>query len=271
MILDWPDCRNVRDVGGLPAAGARAIRAGALLRSDGHHRLTAAAVRAVRASGVSRIIDLRWARECEEFPSPFAGDPVYRHVPMLNDVLDYDIPPDTYRPMLDHNRPRVAEAFLAVAQAPPGGVVVHCAAGKDRTGVLVALLLAVAGVAAADIAEDYALTDGCSPAPMLNTLDHLDRRYGGADGYLAEAGVGAGHGTRCAPGCCADPRLPVCCPLSGGPPSAAGAQTAGPRNAASATVPPAGSRPAMPRTRRDARGRAGSSPPARRPRRCAAG
>jgi protein-tyrosine phosphatase len=189
--LDWRDCRNARDVGGLVGADGGRIRVGALVRSDDHHRLTPTTVRAVRASGVTRIVDLRWAWECRQYPSPFAADAVYRHVPMLVDVLPYDPPPDSYAPMLDHNRERIAAAFRSVAEAPPGGVVVHCRSGRDRTGVLVGLLLAVAGVSEVDIAADYARTEDCSPLPMRNTLAHAGRRYGGAASYLIGSGVEA--------------------------------------------------------------------------------
>jgi len=188
---DWPDCRNARDVGGLLGADGRRVRAGALVRSDDHHRLTSAGVGAVRASGVARIVDLRWAWECQRYPSPFVGDAAYRNVPMLADVLPYEPPPDSYAPMLDHNRRRIASAFRAVAQAPPGGVVVHCRSGRDRTGVLVGLLLAVAGVGPAEIAADYARTDGCSPAAMLNTLAYAEQHYGGAKSYLIGGGIEA--------------------------------------------------------------------------------
>ncbi|MEH0972379.1 tyrosine-protein phosphatase [Micromonospora sp. CPCC 205546] len=192
MDLDWSGCRNARDLGGLPTVDGGRIRAGALLRSDGHHLLTPAAVESVRCGPVSRIVDLRWSWECERRPSPLAGEPIYRHVPMLNDVLGYEPPPDTYAPMLDHNRSRIGTAFRAVAEAPPGGVVVHCHGGRDRTGVLVALLLTVAGVAADVVAADYARTEGCSPEAMLHTLAHLDDRYGGATPYLARADIEPG-------------------------------------------------------------------------------
>ena len=189
MTLDWRECRNARDVGGLVGAEGRRVRTGALMRSDDHHRLTPATVAAIRASGVTRIVDLRWARECQQYPSPFAGDALYRHVPMLADVLTYHPPADSYAPMLDHNQQRIAAAFRTVAQAPPGGVVVHCRSGRDRTGVLVGLLLAAAGVSPAEIAADYSRTEGCSPLPMLNTLAHAKRRYGGAASYLIGSGV----------------------------------------------------------------------------------
>lgn len=189
MILDWPDCSNVRDLGGLTTVDQREVRPGALLRSDKHDLLTPVAIQAVRNSAVSRIVDLRWGWECERHPSPFARDSSYRHVPMLNDVRDYEPPPDTYGPMLDHNQRRIGAAFRAVAEAPPGCVVVHCHAGKDRTGVLVALLLTMAGVGPQEVADDYALTDGCSPSVMLNTLAHIERQHDGVASYLIGAGV----------------------------------------------------------------------------------
>ncbi|GIJ77036.1 Tyrosine phosphatase family protein [Micromonospora phaseoli] len=186
VILDWPGCRNGRDLGGLPTMDGGRTRYGALLRSGGHDGLDPSVL---RDAGIGRVVDLRWARECVERPSPFAGTPVYRHAPMLNDVLDYEPPDDSYGPMLDHNRVRIANAFRVVAEAPTGGVLVHCHAGRDRTGVLVALLLQVAGVGADEIADDYARTDGCTATPMQNTLAHLERRYGGAVAYLVGAGV----------------------------------------------------------------------------------
>ena len=184
MILDWPDCTNVRDLGGLATTDGRRIRADALLRSDHHAKLTAETVAAIRAGEVRRIVDLRWARECALRPSPFAAEPIYAHVPLLGDN-DYEILPDTYAAMLDHSRPGVAAAFREVAQAPPGAVVVHCHAGTDRTGVLVALLLLVAGVGADEVADDYALTAGTRRVVMVNTIEHLHRAYGGVAGYLA--------------------------------------------------------------------------------------
>ncbi|MFB6397762.1 tyrosine-protein phosphatase [Polymorphospora lycopeni] len=190
--MDWSEFINFRDLGGLPTVDGGEIQAGALLRSGCHNQLPPAAIRAIRGSRmVSRIVDLRWAKECRTHPSPFAEDEIYRHMPLLNDVLTYTPPPDSYGPMLDHNQERIGAAFRAVAEAPPGGVLVHCRAGKDRTGVLVALLLTAAGVDAAVTARDYARSDSSLEGTMRETLAHLDRRYGGIADYLATVGVGS--------------------------------------------------------------------------------
>jgi protein-tyrosine phosphatase len=190
MQIDWPSCVNVRDLGGLPTRGG-ATRDGALIRADDLALLTDDGVAALRGSGVVRVLDLRSRDEAGARPGPFAGDPMYCHVPLLEDVLSYDPPSWTYAPMLDHNRNRIARAFRALASAPEGAVVVHCRAGRDRTGGLVAIVLQIAGVAADAIVADYALTAGADPVAMRNTLDHLQDRYGGAARYLENAGVSA--------------------------------------------------------------------------------
>jgi protein-tyrosine phosphatase len=210
--LDWEGCRNVRDVGG------GRIRPRALVRSDSHCFLTEAGVAAVRAYGVSRIIDLRRADECETWPSRFAEDPMYGNLPLQDpsDSFDEQSMAAKYTAMLDRRPELFAAAVAVVADAPPGAVVVQCAAGKDRTGLVVALALALAGVPAEAIAADYALSDEAvrqrndemlagvvseeerarwraikhaRPETMLETLAHLDEEYGDVRGYLAKGGL----------------------------------------------------------------------------------
>jgi hypothetical protein len=86
--LNWPNCLNVHYLG-LPASDGGQIRAGALIRSDNLDRLTTAGIAAVRAAGVTRIVDVRTAWECPHYPSPFADDPIWRNAPLAHvDVPD---------------------------------------------------------------------------------------------------------------------------------------------------------------------------------------
>ncbi|MBK8051015.1 MAG: tyrosine-protein phosphatase [Anaerolineales bacterium] len=117
----------------------------------------------------------------------------------------------------DHYPDAIVAILRAVSSAPPGGVVIHCHSGKDRTGMIAALLLAIAGVPAGEIATDYAESqarlwpdyeqrlqqgrvaagDGLShkplaePETMFGFLNHLNTRYGGVRAYLAQAGMPA--------------------------------------------------------------------------------
>ncbi|MEQ7005295.1 tyrosine-protein phosphatase [Actinopolymorpha sp. B17G11] len=219
LHLDWPNCLNARDVGGLPTTDGGRIRERALVRTDSHSKLTPEGIAAVHAYGVSRIIDLRRNRECEAAPSPFAADPLYRNLEVQNpadpDHQALDLA-DIYLTMLDLRPTLFTAAVAAIADAPPGAVVVHCAGGKDRTGVVVAMALHVAGVDEETIAADYALTEAqlveesaaflaavedqelreayrrlqpTPPSNMLKVLGHLDQRYGGVPGYLEAGGM----------------------------------------------------------------------------------
>ncbi|HEU0240137.1 MAG TPA: tyrosine-protein phosphatase [Micromonosporaceae bacterium] len=192
--LDWPDLRNARDLGGIPTIEGGHIRERALVRTDNHDRLDTAGLAAIRSYGVSRIVDLRWDWEAKKYPSPLAGDERYRLVPACFDPTgDEQIPLDSYRLMVDASRDRLAAAFISIAEAPEGCVIVHCHGGRDRTGVVVALALHVAGVPVDSIAADFALTED-SPATMIvNTFNHLETRYGGVSSYLVDCGVRPKH------------------------------------------------------------------------------
>jgi protein tyrosine/serine phosphatase len=162
--LQWEGCFNVRDLGGFPTRAGGATAWGAVVRSDSPAALTDAGWNALRAHGVRTIVDLRDASEREELPARAELDAV--HVPVLDfgdagfwDPLrgSWDTP-RFYRAALEHWQPRFAEAVVAVARAEPGAVLVHCQVGRDRTGLVCALLLSLAGVPAEEVAADYALS-----------------------------------------------------------------------------------------------------------------
>lgn len=220
--LIWPNCVNVRDLGGLPTVDGGKIRSGMLIRSDSHGKLTEDGVEAVTGYGVTRIIDLRRETECVAEPSPFAGKPVYRNLPVQDPADPDDGLPVTlseiYIKLIDRRPELYAAAAVAITDAPPGGVVVHCAGGKDRTGLVIAMALTVAGVDRDMIAADYAATEerlrgtseqylarvtdearrerlrnllATKPETMLETLEHVDVSHGGVAAYLAKGGFDA--------------------------------------------------------------------------------
>lgn len=166
--LRWDGCLNVRDLGGLPTAGGGKTRFGAVVRADSLRRLSPAGWDAAVAYGIRTVIDLRFPEELEADPPHdlsvgVVSVPLFDRPPAHRVVLRGATPEewvaDAYLDAYERRRPEVARAVAAVADAlPGGGVVVHCAAGKDRTGMVVALLLRLAGVPAEAIAADYALS-----------------------------------------------------------------------------------------------------------------
>jgi protein-tyrosine phosphatase len=225
--LAWEGLLNARDLGGYPTADGRQTRWGAVVRSDSPAALTPAGRLALLDYRVRSVVDLRLPAEVAAHPNPFA-EPDTHGVAYANvSFIDPAVPPpgddtrlaDDYKGMLDRFRGPVAAVMAAVANAPEGGVLIHCAAGKDRTGLIAALLLGLVGVAPEMIAADYALTAEClrprneawlengpgdrderaallarfapTAEVMLEVLDGLSGRYGGVEPYLLEAGVTA--------------------------------------------------------------------------------
>lgn len=224
---------NVRDLGGYPTLDGRVTRHGVLLRADSLHALSAGDQAWLRSYGIGTVIDLRQDMELQRAPSMFAQAPfvTYWHIPVReDDVADSDSryiapPQDTlenyYRHVVDCCQSSLRTVFdtLTAPQALPA--LFGCTAGKDRTGIVAALVLSVAGVPRASVIEDYALTaqygagllqrlrqEGqahaermglsaawfermlqCEPAFMANLLDYLDHRHGGPTAYLHAIGV----------------------------------------------------------------------------------
>jgi protein-tyrosine phosphatase len=227
-ILNWEACLNARDLGGYVTCDGSETRWGNFVRSDTLHRLTPQSIEALRAYGIRTIIDLRLLSEVQSLPHHFqhVTDGVgYVHLSLLGDEdgevfkLDRGVGNrfDWTSMMLDNAGPMIASVMRAIADAPEGGVLFHCHAGKDRTGLIAMFLLSLAGVPRETIAQDYALSDEllrsvydelvakysgdperawhienslwCLPEVMAQTLDYLDDRYGGAESYLRIAGV----------------------------------------------------------------------------------
>ncbi len=210
-VLRWDGCANVRDLGGLPLAGGGHTLTGRVIRADAVARLTPAGQEAMVRHGVRRVVDLRTEEEMaagEHVPAGVAvvrvpirpSGPADRLWPEL--TAAYDAAPDHEHGLRDFSLDCLARwpqdfarAVAAIGDAGEDAVVVQCAAGRDRTGLVSALLLDAAGVDRRAIALDYAATpamDG-QPAPtrwvMDEVLQGLDRAHGGARAYLLRGGL----------------------------------------------------------------------------------
>jgi protein-tyrosine phosphatase len=218
--LNWPDCWNTRDLGGLPLDGG-VTRSRVLIRSDSLVHLTPDGRDALSAYGVTTVLDLRSRGEILTNPSPFAAAVGVRYVHReliddsnMNNIGDSKDMLQRYVHIIDNRPEAFREVFTAIDEAE-GGVVFHCFAGKDRTGLVAAMLLSLAGVAPEDVAADYEETDlqlakqyevwiseappekqdlfcdelRCPPDRILGVLDHLEKRWGGVASYLERAGM----------------------------------------------------------------------------------
>lgn len=226
--LNWPHCYNVRDLGGLPVGGGKETRRGAIIRSDMVSRLTQEGQEALVAYGVCTTIDLRSPREAAEAPSVFATDgritylnlPLEKYAPHVGALIEQaKTRGEVYCIVLDHYPDAMATVMRAIAQAEPGGIVIHCHAGKDRTGIVAALLLRLVGVPVEEVVADYAASQArlwplyeriiaeaggeekvgfwLKPTATENMMDqalaHLDAEYGGVASYLSAAGLTSGE------------------------------------------------------------------------------
>jgi len=219
-----PGTLNFRDTGGLPVAGGRATGWRRLFRSDGLRRLDSRASGLLTGLGLRTVVDLRTSYEAEIAPSPLddlaAAGALTMHISLIGEDLAA-IPAELgeiYDYVIDRQGRAIADAVRCLAR--PGGLpaLVHCTAGKDRTGIVVALTLAAVGVPDQIVAADYALTSlyldpahtpaigqvredsglgeqlttellASPPELMLRTLDRARAQAGSIAGYLVSHGV----------------------------------------------------------------------------------
>ena len=220
--LKFAGTYNFRDLGGYPARNGSTTRWRTLFRSDSPHRLSEVDRASLIGCGLRTAIDLRQAEELAEAPNAFAASPQvsYRHLPLLNDTPSMpEVLPalvEIYRSILDERGEQVAAVLAALAAPDALPAVVNCTAGKDRTGLIVALLLGLVGVPNEAIVADYALSGDClagvyleearqraavqgfshdllvlcDPDFMRATLAHLKNHYGGIEAYVRTTGLG---------------------------------------------------------------------------------
>ena len=225
---------NFRDLGGYPTADGGTTKWQTLYRADGIHRISEADVARLQPLGLKTVIDLRTPDELEQhgrFPlESYEVD--YHHHPVLDVVWSPDqiqsfgdsptFLVDRYREMLVTGEAALGRSLRLLAEIDAYPAVFHCAAGKDRTGIVAALVLALVRVPDEVIAEDYALSRegvarmiewvrenvpearermnnaptammGAEPESILALLDHIRLGHQTVERYVATLGVDDEH------------------------------------------------------------------------------
>ncbi|MDO1583135.1 tyrosine-protein phosphatase [Rhizobium oryzicola] len=227
-LIELEGAHNVRDLGGYPIAAGGCTRWRSLLRGDALHALTPGDIAVLTGLGLAAVIDLRNPAEVALEPNPFAEhDQVgYLTIPLFSALSPVEMMAqgratfdmgERYCHALDHCQEAIALVLSTIAQMPAGAVLFHCSAGKDRTGLIAALLLGNAGVPPSTIIEDYALTGlvaehlisklraralargmdsrlidivlASEPTSMQHALNHLTNHYGNVVNYLRHIGL----------------------------------------------------------------------------------
>jgi protein-tyrosine phosphatase len=233
QFIELDGCFNFRDLGGYRTSSDGTVAQRMLYRSDSLHRLTAAGLAAFTDLGIATVLDLRTPAEVRQsswaLPPQWRGR--WRHLPLLEQVPEWstmdprelahaDFAARHYRRIATSGATslRVAIETLAMPGALPA--VFHCTAGKDRTGVLAALVLRLLGVPARTAADEYALSEvgtarweasvaadnhddtravwgdippsmlTASPETMLEFLRQIDAEHGSIHGFARQLGLG---------------------------------------------------------------------------------
>jgi protein-tyrosine phosphatase len=232
-LLPLEGAQNFRDLGGYATEAGRCVRWGAVFRSDSLAALSAADLGYLERLGLRLVCDFRGDAEVEAEPNLLAGRPPFEYWRQpLGDAsvapaewrrrfesgelgdIDASWLTRSYRGMIDRSAPEIGAVFRRLARQDGLPAVLHCTAGKDRTGVTVALLLLLLGVPREQVIEDYALTGhytgdriraaerffrgrgvdpahvlalmGSAPATLAGALDHLEEAHGGAERWARE-------------------------------------------------------------------------------------
>lgn len=233
--LPFEGAANFRDVGGYPTSDGGQVRWGMVFRSGNLHGLTEADLALYSGLGVQKVFDLRGEEERVRRPDPVPSI----HVPVIRSTSaeaaeiaaqrgdnGEEFLKQVYMGLIEHTASDLGRIFAGMAEPEGLPALVHCHAGKDRTGMVVALLLEILGVEREIVLDDYELTTkyrqseqgeesyerllklgfsaeaaaGVLGAPrwaMADALDHVDRTYGGSGAYLTgPAGVSEDDLTR---------------------------------------------------------------------------
>ncbi|MFZ4663246.1 MAG: tyrosine-protein phosphatase [Caldilineaceae bacterium] len=218
--LIFPHLLNIRDLGGCRTRDGQETRWRSLLRADDLCRLTPGGEQYLFDYGVRTVIDLRWPVDGKTHPNFLheeTGPMAHHAISLLGDSIDAwrAIPARSKEQfnclVLEHFQGELRTVLQVIADAPPGGVLFHCVSGKDRTGVIAALLQTLVDVEVETIIVDYGLSTKnlrepylaayptqpdavlervrCPPEQIHNMLAYLADHYGNATRYLDAIGL----------------------------------------------------------------------------------
>lgn len=220
---------NVRDLGGFTTESSNKTKARVFIRAGNLDKLPIASQQYLLEYGIKTVVDIRDEWEAKHYPNPFQHSPMvaYQNVPLIGDALSNDKSfqaeskkltqlSEMYNRYIEHCQPQILKIFTVLAQSK-SGTIFHCHAGKDRTGIITALLLRVMGVAVNDIAQDYSLSRqeidhlvaewrqyaiennrdleqlernvASDPQTIIDMLDFVDAQYGSVAAYLKMCGL----------------------------------------------------------------------------------
>lgn len=223
-----PHLLNVRDLGGCRTRSGQETRWGSLLRADDLCRLAPGGEQSLIDYGVRTVIDLRWPVDAETHPNFLHKTPgmiEHHSISLLGSDIDVwrNVPTARTKEqfnclVLEHFQSELRTVLQTIAAAPPGGVLFHCVSGKDRTGVVAALLQALVEVDPDLIIEDYGLSTErlsapylaaypdqqeavlervrCPPEQIYNMLAYIENRHGNVTRYLHAIGLNHGEVVR---------------------------------------------------------------------------
>lgn len=220
---------NIRDLGGFPVAGGSTTRRRTFIRAGGLDLLPLSSQQQLIDYGVKTVIDLRDEWEVQQFPNVFAESTTVKflNLPVIGnhfshsetwkeETQDYDLLDELYCKFIDRCQIQIGAIISTIAESMPT-IVFHCYAGKDRTGIITALLLGFVGVSDDLIAKDYSQTNlnithlieqwreyavqheqdmqrfevdiGSETTTILRMLNYIKLRYGNVTDYLRVCGV----------------------------------------------------------------------------------
>jgi protein-tyrosine phosphatase len=231
IIINLEGGFNLRDLGDIPTTDGKTTKRGVFVRSGNLDKISVEGQQKLIDYGVKTVIDLRSEWECRNYPNVFSSSSLvqYKNLPVLSDELSENSQfkaktgraanlAGIYRVYFDNCQQAIGTIISTVAESP-STTVFHCYAGKDRTGIVAALLLSIASVDDATIAADYAETTnhiqhlllewrenaiknnrdltkhdrevGAAAETILDSLSYIRKQYGSIEDYLQICGVTA--------------------------------------------------------------------------------